>query len=187
MFAARLADHPAALYDTSCFSPYDVLELFAQVPAERIVFASDAPYGRPAGGLYQALRVASLAAQRSVDGRLLRVGAYLTMCFGALFGAREAGGAFEPARILSGVALARCVCRDPEPDSAGRALARIDSILLAAEQVAVLPAPRSLAAIGLLQGASIIAATEPVQAPVGTSGQTSSVPVPGSGAGQPIR
>jgi uncharacterized protein len=193
MFASRLADHPAVLYDTSCFSPYDVLELFARVPVERIVFASDAPYGRPASGLYHALRVAALAGlddedrrrlvggtmatvldgrplppttpprlavQRPVDGRLLRLGAYLTMGFGALFGAREAGGAFELERILPGVALARCVCRDPESDAAGAALARIDAILLAVEQLAVLPPPRSLAAIGLLQGASIIAATE---------------------------
>src|SRR3954452_21592839 len=58
MFATRLAGHPAALYDTSCLSPFDVIELFARVPAERVVFASDVPYGRPAFGLYQALRVA---------------------------------------------------------------------------------------------------------------------------------
>jgi hypothetical protein len=62
MFATRLAGHPAALYDTSCLSPFDVIELFARVPAERIVFASDAPYGRPAFGLYMALRVGGLVA-----------------------------------------------------------------------------------------------------------------------------
>src|SRR4051794_2305357 len=58
MFASRLADHPAVVYDTSTLSPFDVIELFARVPVERIVFASDVPYGRPAFGLYQALRVA---------------------------------------------------------------------------------------------------------------------------------
>ena len=42
-----LAHHPRVLYDTSCFVPYDVVELFAQVPAESIVFGSDAPYGQP--------------------------------------------------------------------------------------------------------------------------------------------
>jgi hypothetical protein len=62
MFATRLADHPAALYDTSCLSPFDVIELFARVPAERIVFASDVPYGRPAFALYQALRIGALVA-----------------------------------------------------------------------------------------------------------------------------
>jgi hypothetical protein len=61
MFAARLADHPRVLYDTAVMSPFDVVELFARVPAERIVFASDVPYGRPVVGLFQAMRVAAFA------------------------------------------------------------------------------------------------------------------------------
>ena len=61
MFAARLAGHPRVVYDTSCFSALDVIELFARVPAERIVFASDVPYGRPIGGLFQTMRVAAYA------------------------------------------------------------------------------------------------------------------------------
>jgi predicted TIM-barrel fold metal-dependent hydrolase len=56
MFAARLAGHPSVVYDTSCFSALDVVELFARVPAERIVFGSDVPYGRPVGGLFQTVR-----------------------------------------------------------------------------------------------------------------------------------
>jgi uncharacterized protein len=67
MFASRLAEHPAVLYDTSCLSPFDVTELFARVPAERIVYASDAPYGRPAFGLYQALRIGRLLAALDDD------------------------------------------------------------------------------------------------------------------------
>src|SRR4029079_11729148 len=39
MFAHRLAEHPNVLYDTSCFSPLEVVELFARVPPERVVFA----------------------------------------------------------------------------------------------------------------------------------------------------
>ena len=61
MFASRLADHPAVVYDTSCFAALDVVELFARVPAERIVFASDIPYGRPVPALHLALRVAAYA------------------------------------------------------------------------------------------------------------------------------
>src|SRR3954467_1697330 len=74
MFATRLAAHPAALYDTSCLSPFDVIELFARVPAERIVFASDAPYGRPAFALYMALRIAALMAALDEDDLRLLVG-----------------------------------------------------------------------------------------------------------------
>jgi hypothetical protein len=51
------------------------------------------------------------------------------------------------------------ICRDADPGSSRHALSRIDAILAAAEQVATLERPRSLAAIGLLQAASVIAAT----------------------------
>jgi uncharacterized protein len=61
IITSRLADHPAVLYDTSCFFPIDVIELLARVPAERVVFASDPPYGATSAGLYLALRVAALA------------------------------------------------------------------------------------------------------------------------------
>ena len=61
ILTSRLADHPGVLYDISCFFPLDVIELFARVPAERIVFASDPPYGLPATTLYMALRVAAQA------------------------------------------------------------------------------------------------------------------------------
>ena len=73
MFASRLADHPNIVYDTSTFSVFDQLELFARVPAERIVFASDTPYGRPVGGLYSALRIAAYAGLDDRD-RILLVG-----------------------------------------------------------------------------------------------------------------
>lgn len=69
IITARLADHPAVLYDTSCFFPIDVIELLARVPAERVVFASDPPYGVTAPGLYLALRV---AAQAGLDEQALR-------------------------------------------------------------------------------------------------------------------
>src|SRR2546422_5321885 len=61
ILTSRLAGHPGVLYDISCFFPLDVIELFARVPAERIVFASDPPYGMPSPTLYLALRVARQA------------------------------------------------------------------------------------------------------------------------------
>jgi hypothetical protein len=74
MFASRLAGHPATLYDTSCLSPWDVIELFARVPAERVVFASDVPYGRPAFALYMALRIATHVAGLDEAGLRMLVG-----------------------------------------------------------------------------------------------------------------
>src|SRR6202044_2263928 len=61
IITSRLADHPGVLYDISCFFPLDVIELLARAPIERIVFASDPPYGMPATTLYMALRVAAHA------------------------------------------------------------------------------------------------------------------------------
>jgi uncharacterized protein len=85
MFAARLADHPGVVYDTSTLSPFDVIELFARVPAERIVFASDVPYGRPAFALYQAMRIGRLVAGLDDDE--------LRMLAGGTMGALLDGGA----------------------------------------------------------------------------------------------
>ena len=61
IITSRLAEHPGVLYDISCFFPLDVIELLARAPIERIVFASDPPYGLPASSLYMALRVAAHA------------------------------------------------------------------------------------------------------------------------------
>ncbi len=61
ILTSRLADHPGVLYDTSCFFPMDLIELLARVPVERIVFASDPPYGLTSSGLYLALRIAAHA------------------------------------------------------------------------------------------------------------------------------
>jgi hypothetical protein len=192
MFAARLADHPTVVYDTSCFSALDLIELFARVPAERIVFGSDVPYGRPVGGLFQTLRVAAYAGLdaseresvagdtmtallerqplaealpprigqiRPTSGRLARVNAYLVMGFGAVMGA---GPPPQFARVLPGIALARAVCRDPDPGSVGPALERIDALLANAEQHIADAGEQAYLALGLVMAAGAIAATEPI-------------------------
>ena len=194
MFASRLADHPNVVYDTSTFSVFDQLELFARVPVERIVYASDAPYGRPLGGLYAALRLAAYArlddrerAQlvggtmedilegrplpeptsprvpevRPVSGRLARVNGYVMMSFAAVV---SSGPPPEVARGLPFIAMARSVCRDPDPGPAGPALERIDQLLRDAEEVLAAGGDQARLALGLVMAASIIAATEPFAA-----------------------
>jgi uncharacterized protein len=191
IFASRLAGHPKILYDTSTFSVFDQLELFARVPAERIVFASDVPYGRPVGALYAALRIAAYAGLderdraalvggtmedvlerralapvtaprvpeiRAVSGRLLRVNGYVMMAFAAAIGA---GPPPDFTRSLQPISLARAACRDPEPGAAGQALARIDELLAAAEQILSAGGDDSRLGLGLVMAAAVIAATEP--------------------------
>ena len=192
MFAARLAGHPKVVYDTSCFSALDVIELFARVPAERIVFASDVPYGRPIGGLFQTMRVAAyagldvaerasvagatmtalvegqplappspprVAQVRPTSGRLARLGGYLLMGFAAVMGA---GPTPDPARALPGIALARAVCRDPDPGVVGPVLRRIDVLLAGTEELIADAGAEPFLAFGLLMAAGAIAATEPI-------------------------
>ncbi len=156
VFATRLADHPAAFFDTSVFGPLDLLELFARVPVERIVFGSDPPYGKPLLGLYVTLRCATAAGLDEADLRALLGGTMravldgeavapptpprrlrtLTMagslarlylyCAMAFAGLMQ--GQQESARDTLVLALA--VCRDPHPESAGEALKRIRPVLI---------------------------------------------------------
>jgi len=158
ILTTRLADHPGVLYDMSCFFPLDVIELFARVPAERIVFASDPPYGLPATTLYMALRVAwkaglDEATTRAVlggtmaaliDGRELpavgplrrgptiELSGRLARVYGyaSLVGPALFGGAIEQAQAMLDMAIA--ACRDPQPGAVGDALETIGAALSAA-------------------------------------------------------
>jgi uncharacterized protein len=185
ILTSRLADHPGVLYDISCFFPLDVIELFARAPAERIVFASDPPYGLPATTLYLALRVAAQAgldetATRGMlgatmadllDGRGLppasapRRGPSITLAgrlarvynYGSLTGPALFTGIPEQALAMLDMALA--ACRDPEPGAVGDALETIGSALGAAR--VLLQSPDGVRpAINLVYCAIVRAATE---------------------------
>jgi predicted TIM-barrel fold metal-dependent hydrolase len=185
ILTSRLADHPGVLYDISCFFPLDVIELFARAPAERIVFASDPPYGLPATTLYLALRVAVQAgldesATRGVlgatmadllDGRGLppvsapRRGSSITLSgrlarvynYGSLTGPALFAGV--PKQALAMLEMALAACRDPDPGIVGEALETIGSALGAA--ATLLQSPDGVrAAIDLVYRAIVRAATE---------------------------
>ena len=185
LLTSRLADHPGVLYDISCFFPIDVIELFARVPAERIVFASDPPYGLPATSLYMALRVAAQAGLDEaavsdvlggtmaalVDGHPLppvtppRRGSSITMSgrlaraygYGSLVGPALFAGVIDQAQAMLSMAIA--ACRDPEPDAVGDALEAIGAALTAAD--ALLGAENGIGpAIDLVFRAIVRAATE---------------------------
>ncbi len=158
ILTSRLAEHPGVLYDISCFFPLDVIELFARVPAERIVFASDPPYGLPATTLYMALRVAwkaglDDATTRAVlggtmaalidghglppvgpvrRGPTIELSGRLVRVYGyaSLVGPALFGGAIDQARAMLDMAIA--ACRDPVPGAVGEALETIGAALSAA-------------------------------------------------------
>ena len=185
ILTSRLSDHPGVLYDISCFFALDVVELLARVPVERVVFASDPPYGRTASGLYLALRVAvhaglDEAALRGlvggtiaglVDGQGLppvtapRRGPTISLDgrlarvygYGSLSGPAIFAGVPEQAAAMIDMALA--ACRDPEPGGVGEALETIGAALTAARALLEIKdgAP---AALDLLFRSMALAATE---------------------------
>jgi hypothetical protein len=194
MFASRLGDHPSVFYDTSTFSIFDQLELFARVPVERIVFASDVPYGRPIAALHAVLRIAAYAGLDDRD-RIALVGGTMTdilegrpraaptpprvpeirpisgrlarvnaYVLMSFAAALGAGPPADFARGLPSIALARAACRDPEPGPAGPALEQIDRMLEVAEQLLVAGGEQTRAAFGLVIAAGVLAATEPLSA-----------------------
>jgi hypothetical protein len=149
------------LYDISCFFPVDVIELFARAPAERIVFASDPPYGQPATTLYMALRVAAHAGLDEASTRGLLGGTMAALLDGqglpaitaprrrdsielsgrlarvygyaSLVGPGLFSGAIEQARGMLDMAIASC--RDPDPQGVGEALETIGAALVAAKEL----------------------------------------------------
>jgi uncharacterized protein len=185
ILTSELSEHPGVLYDTSCFFPLDVTELFARVPAERIVFASDPPYGRPATGLYLALRVcaqAGLDEQTTaaviggtmaalIDGEGLpavqppRRGSSIVLSgrlarvynYASLVGPALFMGTLEQAAAMLDMAIA--ACRDPEPGSVGEALETIGAALGAARQL-IEDEDGIRAAIDLVYRANVRAGTE---------------------------
>jgi uncharacterized protein len=145
--ADGMRDHPAAVFDTSWMNMMDTLALFARVPAERIVFGADPPYGRTFVGLYMVLRTLAclgideetrrevvdgqpLVATTSprapqqllVDAKLARVQANLMLVLGAVF-----AGSSE--RALDMLWLSQMACRDADGRAAAAALERIAPLL----------------------------------------------------------
>jgi predicted TIM-barrel fold metal-dependent hydrolase len=67
--AGHLAGRRGVFFDTSVWSPVDLLDFFHHVPPEQILYASDYPYGRQPQSLLIALRTAMTA---GLDERQLR-------------------------------------------------------------------------------------------------------------------
>jgi uncharacterized protein len=56
--ARNFAGRAGVFFDTSVWSPLDLLDLYRLVPPEQVVYASDYPYGRQPNALLMALRTA---------------------------------------------------------------------------------------------------------------------------------
>ena len=69
---SRFAGYPGVFFDTSTWSPVDLLDFYRRMPPEQILYASDYPYGRQPSSLLMALRTARLAgfSERELRGML---------------------------------------------------------------------------------------------------------------------
>ncbi|HST54809.1 MAG TPA: amidohydrolase family protein [Solirubrobacteraceae bacterium] len=185
ILTSRLADHPGVLYDISCFFPVDVMELLSRAPAERIVLASDPPYGLPSMSLYLALRLAAHARLDEPTTRALLGGTMASVIDGtglppataprrgptvsmsgrlarvygyaSLAGPALFQGMANQAREALDMAIA--ACRDPHPDAAGAALEVITPALSTARALMEVQ-DGALAAIALVYYTMVRAATE---------------------------
>src|SRR5205823_2645686 len=59
--ARAMAGRKGVLFDTSTWSPVDLLDVYRQLPPEQIVYASDYPYGQQPGSQLIALKTALFA------------------------------------------------------------------------------------------------------------------------------
>ena len=59
--SACFAGRRGVFFDTSAWSPIDLLDFFARIPPEQVLYASDYPYGQQPGSLLLALRTARAA------------------------------------------------------------------------------------------------------------------------------
>jgi predicted TIM-barrel fold metal-dependent hydrolase len=69
--AQAMAGRRGVVFDTSTWSPIDLLDFYRQVPPEQVVYASDYPYGQYTSSLYIALRTALLAGYDEAHLRLM--------------------------------------------------------------------------------------------------------------------
>src|SRR5207248_5802876 len=59
--AGHFAGTAGVFFDTSVWSPIDLLSFFRLVPPEQVLYASDYPYGQQPASLLNSLRTARLA------------------------------------------------------------------------------------------------------------------------------
>jgi predicted TIM-barrel fold metal-dependent hydrolase len=72
--AGHFAGKAGVFFDTSTWSPIDLLDFYRQVPPEQIVYASDYPYGTQPNSLLIALKTARAAGLGDDDIRLILAG-----------------------------------------------------------------------------------------------------------------
>src|SRR5476649_2632910 len=80
--AAVMAGRKGVLFDTSVWSPIDLLDFYRQIPPEQVLYASDYPYGQQPASLLIALKTAQLAGYTEAQVRAMLAGNGNTLAAG---------------------------------------------------------------------------------------------------------
>ena len=81
--ASCMAGRKGVLFDTSTWSPIDLLDFYRLVPPEQVVYASDYPYGQQPNSLISALRTTRYAGYSEEQQRAMLAGTANALADGA--------------------------------------------------------------------------------------------------------
>jgi predicted TIM-barrel fold metal-dependent hydrolase len=125
--AGAMSGRRGVFFDTSTWSPVDLLDFFRQVPPEQVVYASDYPYGAYTNSLYLALKTAELAGYKEAQVRGMLGGNALRIANGMelaeptkpMGGARTLSQPMQLARIHQYISMCTPLLWTRQPDTMG--------------------------------------------------------------------
>ena len=125
--ARAMAGRRNVFFDTSTWSPVDLLDFYRQIPPEQVLYASDYPYGQYTTSLYLALRTALLAGydedqvrgMLAVNAQRIAAGQELPEPSSPIGGARTLAQPMQLARIHQYITMCTPLLWTRQPDTLG--------------------------------------------------------------------
>jgi len=125
--ARAMAGRRGVFFDTSTWSPVDLLDFYRQIPPEQVMYASDYPYGQYTTSLFLALRTARLAGYDEEQVRAMLAGNAHRVAFGGepaeptrpVGGARTLAQPMQLARIHQYISMCTPLLWTRQPDTMG--------------------------------------------------------------------
>jgi uncharacterized protein len=124
--ARCMAGRRGVLFDTSTWSPVDLLDFYRQIPPEQVVYASDYPYGQQPSSLLIAVRTARLAGYSDEQLRMMLAGTANALADGGELpeptspvGSADLSQPLQLARIHQYLSMATPLLWTRQPDTLG--------------------------------------------------------------------
>jgi len=125
--ARAMAGRRGVFFDTSTWSPVDLLDFYRQIPPEQVLYASDYPYGQYTTSLFLALRTARLAGYEeqqvrdmlAVNAQRIATGQELPQPTTPVGGASTLAQPMQLARIHQYISMCTPLLWTRQPDTIG--------------------------------------------------------------------